>query len=875
MPLALRGSSATPAINDAINNITIPAEAIAGDVAVLAWTFPTTYSSDASVTGFTFVGESVSGTALYTRIYTREIVEGDAGDNVVLNAGLSMKHTAVMAVFSGIDADTPIEVWDENTYATADTTRVGSGLSYGVYADGFYQISVVADRGSPSTPDFTEPSGYTMGPEVYGTLSGSTSIALAYNTTSIASSGSTSDVSWGVDSGPPRASVFTIGLRAGLTAAPPSVNKEFTFEEFTPGELMEVSPSFTSITGAPEYTADAIHGSVAVDTSGSVFRLDVPDDSRDYVTSVYVKVDDASSTTPRVIQFQNEFNANAAQVRMHLGTQKFQIGDAGVTALDVSDYTWQYDRVYRVDTRIQATDTEITLTARIFYPPESAATDFKEELSATFPIPALVQQITVGGATAGSVTVHDTLRFKPWAFDEAWYDPFDPGAFAPPGFCDFIWGGSPKANDFVVSCKTEDTTSLQLAVSLSPTMSTPSYFSPTDVPDSLGYSRFEVNNRNPDTVWYYQVEDGGVPISEVGQIKTLPSPGVVVPSFNVGLGACTLLNLDEPAAIQSIIEFDPKFFIHTGDFYYTDSQSTDPVTFENLYSNMIQTYPSFKDFCRLLGWYYNVSDHEAGPDNGDSNNAWTDAMRTAYASVVPHDGGAPNTLYRSWVVGRIRFIQLDIRNPDRSPGGNADVEGKTMLGATQKAWLFNELVQQEPLKIIISDVAWQGPPSLINGADKWWSYATERQEIIDFINSRNVTVEMWMGDSHSIGYTTPEDNDYGGFATILSAPIAQTGGGRNLAEFTEVYNTDGVHTNQYVRITFQDDGEVITRTAVGYDATNEVVRWTNVQTYDSIQVLPELTEFSWWDGETEVPLDVSIWNGYTEIPCDPELTSEG
>ena len=49
-----------------------------------------------------------------------------------------------------------------------------------------------------------------------------------------------------------------------------------------------------------------------------------------------------------------------------------------------------------------------------------------------------------------------------------------------------------------------------------------------------------------------------------------------------------------------------------------------------------------------------------------------------------------------------------------------------MLGATQLAWLQAQLVQPEPLKIIVTDTQWLGSTVPTLGQDpehgKWWSY---------------------------------------------------------------------------------------------------------------------------------------------------------
>jgi hypothetical protein len=133
------------------------------------------------------------------------------------------------------------------------------------------------------------------------------------------------------------------------------------------------------------------------------------------------------------------------------------------------------------------------------------------------------------------------------------------------------------------------------------------------------------------------------------------------------------------------------------------------------WEDQIRFAPGLLELTRDVPMWYCRSDHEAGPDNGDSNNAYTAAsiglpapraLRHAGRRAVDAAG-----LYQTWVVGRVRFILIDVRNIDRSPGANTDNSSKTMLGATQKAWLKTQLLQPEPVKVIVSDVAWMGPPT--------------------------------------------------------------------------------------------------------------------------------------------------------------------
>ena len=148
-----------------------------------------------------------------------------------------------------------------------------------------------------------------------------------------------------------------------------------------------------------------------------------------------------------------------------------------------------------------------------------------------------------------------------------------------------------------------------------------------------------------------------------------------------------------------------------------------------------------------------------------------------WATLGDISGSSPPVgLWQAWTAGRVRFIMPDIRNTDRSPGAMTDGPGKTMLGAPQLAWFYNQLLMPEPLKIIVEDTQWPGPASGLldtEGPDKWWSYSTERSAIISFMqaNAAQVGSVLWIhGDSHLVGVLDGADNSWGGFPVFCAAP---------------------------------------------------------------------------------------------------------
>lgn len=416
-----------------------------------------------------------------------------------------------------------------------------------------------------------------------------------------------------------------------------------------------------------------------------------------------------------------------------------------------------------------------------------------------------------------------------------------------PGVVNHIVVGAPTSSSFQVIARTSGATSCRLAYSTSASMTSPSYIS-AQTPDSAGYVRFTVPSLSASTRYYVQVADtptGGSEtlIGSVGSCKTLPAAGSPA-NFTVAFGSCLNANAPTTPALDAAVtdwnNYSADLNINTGDFNYSGTTSTDLATQRGTFESQITGYPSLSAMVSNDWGYYCRSDHEAGPDNGDSNNAYTQVNIQAAQQVFPFGtlGDTTNTpphgLYQAWVVGRVRFIMLDIRNVDRSPGGNTDDSSKTMLGAAQLAWLQNQLIQPELLKVIISDVGWMGAASITNGPDKWWSYDTERQAILSYIaaNASSVNkVMLWHGDTHAVGYADSATNTWGGFPVWCAAPIANDGGGRNLTAFTSYYNNAGGQCRLYGRVAFTDDGTTITAAFQGWDGTTGTAQVSRTETF--------------------------------------------
>jgi phosphodiesterase/alkaline phosphatase D-like protein len=400
-----------------------------------------------------------------------------------------------------------------------------------------------------------------------------------------------------------------------------------------------------------------------------------------------------------------------------------------------------------------------------------------------------------------------------------------------PGSVTHAWVGANTTDGFQVVAKLGSATSVRLAVSTNSGMTSPVYTS-ADAPDGDGYVRLTITGLSADTDYWWQLADtpsGGSEslIGNVGKASTLPTGNA---SFQFAFSACQTNNNPDSEALDNIRAWGPLFFLHTGDLHYRDPSSTDADVHRGFIEGQIVGAGGLAQLLREVPTYYTRSDHDTAGDNSDSNTDVGLASIAAYRQVVPHPPLAAPTddsLHYSFVCGRLRFIVLDIRNHYRSTGSDAQSSSKTMLGADQKQWLKDELLEAEPVKVIVSDVGWIGAASLSQGADKWWSYDDERTEIGNYIVAQGLadSVVMLTGDNHALLSDDGTNNLWGGFAVWGAAPLANISGGRYLNSYQQKYSPDPQEdVRNYGRVTVVDDGATITLTFSGWDALNEVER---------------------------------------------------
>lgn len=359
-------------------------------------------------------------------------------------------------------------------------------------------------------------------------------------------------------------------------------------------------------------------------------------------------------------------------------------------------------------------------------------------------------------------------------------------------------------------------------------------------PDAQGRINGIVTGLTANTQYYWQAFNGSTPFGAIGLTNTLPGSGSLA-TWTHAFWSCITQAATDAVGCDALRTLRPTLTSCLGDYDYADPSVATDVGQAAVWDTQQNSVPGLYAMERDCPHRYIRSDHDgAEGDNFDSTNPVAQNSINGLELAWPHshfaDSRSPQTaLYHSVVIGRRRIIYIDIRTIDRSPGNNTDNGSKTMLGATQEAWLRNELIQPEPWKTLVMDTQWMGaadtsPPVK---ADWWPAYQTYQATVMGMTGWSTVR-EIVHGDCHCIGYATPTKNaSWGGISVTCASQMAQTGGGRDLSTFSFDFNNSGTRGSCFVVFTYTDDGTTMQRTSTGYDATNVAT-----YTFDTVTLEP-------------------------------------
>lgn len=278
----------------------------------------------------------------------------------------------------------------------------------------------------------------------------------------------------------------------------------------------------------------------------------------------------------------------------------------------------------------------------------------------------------------------------------------------------------------------------------------------------------DISGLSPSTLYYYRFT--GDTEAKVYQLTTFPDPSSTQTfSFAVFADASQNDTYDAPVYTQAVND-GISFALQIGDFRHDDpGQSLSPITIQNWYTMNKKSIGTgsvaglrFRDV--VSGYSTGVSipfdhiwdDHDYAKNNSGRTFAHKVMAYNAFKRYFPtYTLPNPNGgFWHSFRYAQAEFFVLDLRL-QRDPPTDTDDSNKSMLDGAliandQKDWLKDSLLASTAQwKFIISSSVWNTHSKT---TDSWYAYQTERNELVDFIQTNEITGVIFItGDIHSGG----------------------------------------------------------------------------------------------------------------------------
>ncbi|QNJ55528.1 hypothetical protein SEA_PHINKY_36 [Microbacterium phage Phinky] len=340
-----------------------------------------------------------------------------------------------------------------------------------------------------------------------------------------------------------------------------------------------------------------------------------------------------------------------------------------------------------------------------------------------------------------------------------------------------------------------------------------------DGPSGWGNATF--TGLTPDTTYTFEFyADSVLQTDTAATVRTHPTPGTPT-SFKFITGSCQFTGSNHPIW-DRIREENARQIGHMGDLHYGDA--TTLAAWRTAVESSF-TAPKFRQMLEQLPMTWSWDNHDriitnpTGTGTGLNLGETDPATNTEWRRLAGSDGwSSADTAGRTWVIGRVRFIQTDqwtVRDD-----GDGDPAPRTFLGAAQKQW-FKDTLEAATEEVIVWLCQWTGQ-NHANG--RWNSFPEETAELEAFIEARP-TVKSRMvligGDSHSLQVTDGSRTLAQGqrFAGIPNYNISgfnrtsetgQGGAGWLVDQPLRVPPELEADWGGYSRLTFTDDGTVLT-----------------------------------------------------------------
>jgi alkaline phosphatase D len=275
-------------------------------------------------------------------------------------------------------------------------------------------------------------------------------------------------------------------------------------------------------------------------------------------------------------------------------------------------------------------------------------------------------------------------------------------------------------------------------------------------------ARISLDSLEPATRYYYRPVVTGKMPGPFGSFVTAPRPDDDA-KVTFCFSGDTRQSYKPFTVMNAVRAQRPDFFMHLGDTIYADKNGTARQLNEFWAKYRINRDDAATEACfSETSIYVTWDDHEV-EDNYLPGNPLAPIGRRAFLDYWPirHPANEPQRIYRSFRWGRgVEVFVLDARQ-------YRDLKKGTMLGRTQKEWLFDGVAKSPArFKFVVSSVPMAG-----GGSDRWDGFPKEREQILHYINEKKVRGLYFLSaDMHYAAITKIPRS--GGLKDITAGPLA-------------------------------------------------------------------------------------------------------
>ncbi len=271
--------------------------------------------------------------------------------------------------------------------------------------------------------------------------------------------------------------------------------------------------------------------------------------------------------------------------------------------------------------------------------------------------------------------------------------------------------------------------------------------------------QFQLNNLESDTLYEYAVEarpvgSDGISATAKGQFLTAPRPDDAEAIRFIVTTCQAIRSIDSGReghlTYEQMLEFQPNFLVHTGDIvYYDKAPLAKTIAQARAKWNLMFAYGHNQTFHQNVTSYFMKDDHDTLKNDCWPGQTYGDLTFAEGLKLFREQVPMGEHTYRTYRWGKDVQIWMTENRDFRSSNRMQDGPNKTILGATQKAWLKRTILESDATyKFVISPGPIVGPDKK-GKADNHGNdvFKHEGQELRDFLSAQENTYVI-CGDRH-------------------------------------------------------------------------------------------------------------------------------